>query len=534
MRKPAVSQKKNTALTRRKSGLMALEPRFMFDGAAVDTAADQVVDAAPIDTPSTASGDLFVLDVSVSDLTSAAQLAQQQVRDYLVRATDEQLFELFNGGKTSPDSQWTENLSSLREALSDGSFAVNVVAMDRASHFTALAAFTKNGPNGDPTIFINTFWFGMLDAPDTTRALVEEMGHAFDAYLNPNADSAGDEGESFADIVIDGALSQDQSTALLTQNDHGQVVVNGILYDVEFASLNFSNAYHMVYDWDTQNNSEDTTERWASKEQNLHYFNTVGLGAVSISDGSNGTNFSGNDVSAVALTIGGQTYNGWISRPIKANGVVRGFYFWTDSNFTTLALAQADGNQDGDSSVADNRGFVLVVDQAWFTQQINDTDFTKTFTSASKDVINGYVTSGGTLTIASVGSSSDRVDSALNSVMQPNSPPEAIADSTSTDPANVGLSGGSALEAGGLSNATAGTPATGNVLTNDTDPNSPDTKTVVSARSSTTGTTTVSATGTATVSNGTVIAGTYGTLRLSQDGSYHYAVTESNSAVEAL
>jgi hypothetical protein len=261
-------------------------------------------------------------------------------------------------------------LSSLREGLNNGSFVVNVVAMDSASQFTALAAFTEKGPNGEPTIFINTYWFGMLDAPDTSRALVEELGHAFDAYLNPNADTAGDEGESFADSVIDGTLSQEQSAALLTQNDHGQVVVAGVSYDVEFASLNFTNAYHMVYDWDTQNNIEDTTERWASKEQNLHYFNTTGLGAVSISDGSNGTNFSGNDVSAVALTVGGQTYNGWISRPIKSNGIVRGFYFWTDASFTSLDIAQADGNQDGDSSVADNRGFVLVVDQAWFTQQI--------------------------------------------------------------------------------------------------------------------------------------------------------------------
>lgn len=495
-----MSSKKHSGLTRRTRGLMALEPRFMFDGAAVDSAHDTLTTTTPIETAAAPAADVFKLDASVSGLATTAQAAQQQVRDYLATASDAQLFSLFNGGKTQPDSTWSERLTELREALSNGNFHLNVVAMDSASQFTALAAFTENGPNGEPTIFINTFWFGMFDAPDATRALVEELGHAFDAYLNPNADSAGDEGEAFADTVIDGSLSAEQRTSLLTQTDQGTVTVNGVTYAVEFASLNFSNAYEMVYDWDTQNNSEDTTERWASKEQNLHYFNTASLGVVSISDGSNGTNFSGNDVSAVALTIGGQTFNGWISRPIKANGVVRGFYFWTDSDFTTLALAQADGNQDGDSSVADNRGFVLVVDQTWFNQQIADTDFTKTFTSTSKDVIDGYVSSGTTLTIASVGSSSDRVDAALNSVLPPNSAPTAANDSLTV------------AEDSGTTSISA-TASTG-LLSNDSDVNN-DSLTV-------TGYTIAGVSGTQTIGSTVTISGV-GDIRINSDGSYTFA-----------
>ena len=535
MQKTTVTQlsKKTKGLTRRASGLMALEQRFMFDGAAVDVAHDQLIDAPALDSAQTVAPDLFKFDVPTSSLTSAAQLAQQQVRDYLANSTDAQLFALFNGGKDAPDGGWTERLGSLRDALANGSFAVNVVAMDSASQFTALAAFTENGPNGEPTIFINTFWFGMLDAPDTSRVLVEELGHAFDAYLNPNADTAGDEGESFADRVIDGSLSPEQSSALLTQNDHGQVVVNGVSYEVEFASLNFTNAYHMVYDWDTQSNTEDTTERWASKEQNLHYFNTAGLGAVSISDGSNGTNFSGNDVSAVALTVGGQTYNGWISRPIKSNGIVRGFYFWTDSSFTTLALAQADGNQDGDSSVADNRGFVLVVDQTWFNQQILDTDFTKIFTSSSKDVNDGYVANGSTLTIASVGSSSDRVDSALNSVVSSNTAPSAVNDVASGTPSLTPSTGqgNAALEQGYNANTstviTATIDGSGNVLANDTDSNL-DSLSVTTITSKLTG-----VSGTAS-SAGTQIAGKYGTLTMQADGDWTYAVNNSSATINAL
>ena len=70
-----------------------------------------------------------------------------------------------------------------------------------------------------------------------------------------------------------------------------------------------------------------------------------------------------------------------------------------------------------------------------------------------------------------------------------------------------------AIEAGGLNNGTAGSNATGNVLTNDTDVDAGDTKTVT-----TTG----------------VTVGTYGTLTLNANGSYTYVVDESNAAVQAL
>lgn len=123
----------------------------------------------------------------------------------------------------------------------------------------------------------------------------------------------------------------------------------------------------------------------AGKETNFHTFNTAApLQGVTITDGSTIREFSGNDISAQAVVIGGVTYYGWVSRPIKVTGQVVGFYFWTDLDFTTLQLAQADGNADADGSTADNLGFVLVV--------------------AGQE---SFFTSGG------IGSSSDRVDSAV-------------------------------------------------------------------------------------------------------------------------
>ena len=78
------------------------------------------------------------------------------------------------------------------------------------------------------------------------------------------------------------------------------------------------------------------------------------------------------------------------------------------------------------------------------------------------------------------------------------------------------------VEAGGVSNATA-TPLTyGNVLSNDTDVDSGDTKTVTAVS------------GAAAGSVGGSTAGTYGSLELLSDGTYIYALDNSLAAVEAL
>lgn len=83
---------------------------------------------------------------------------------------------------------------------------------------------------------------------------------------------------------------------------------------------------------------------------------------------------------------------------------------------------------------------------------------------------------------------------------------------------------GSALEAGGVNNTTAGRPALGNVLLNDTDPDNASTSLRV---------TSVSRSGVA-VPAGTLIAGTYGFLVIQADGSYVYRVFDSLPAVQAL
>gem|GEM_PF-670163 len=95
---------------------------------------------------------------------------------------------------------------------------------------------------------------------------------------------------------------------------------------------------------------------------------------------------------------------------------------------------------------------------------------------------------------------------------------------------------GTALEAGGVANGTAGSNASGNVLTNDTDVDSNDTPAFNGAVTSVrTGSS--EGTGAAGVADGLgsfVVKGTYGTLTINANGTYTYVVDNSNPTVDAL
>ncbi|MFM7741353.1 MAG: VCBS domain-containing protein, partial [Planctomycetota bacterium] len=95
-----------------------------------------------------------------------------------------------------------------------------------------------------------------------------------------------------------------------------------------------------------------------------------------------------------------------------------------------------------------------------------------------------------------------------------NDTPTAIADANT------------AVEAGGLTNGTAGVNPTGNVLTNDTDVDAGDTKTVVGVQAG------VQASTSGSVA--TTVTGTYGSIVINADGSYTYTVDNNNAAVQAL
>ncbi len=506
----------NTApsrLVRNRPRPMALEQRFVFDGAAaadaVDAASAPLADtadmadaahepttdfdhAAAVSLPAgiTAQPGLFRPGSDDPALSEASASAAEQIRQFLAQASDGQLFALFNGDQSAPNEAWQQTLAQLRTAIADGTMQIDVALLDNAQIKGAMAAYAPEGPGAAPVIYLNSDWLGVLDTQQVSRLLVEEYGHHLDHLLNQGLDTPGDEGQRFAAAVT----GLDSSTpGFAGDDDHATLDLDGEAVAVEFATLTFSNAYEV-----------NTATTPAGKESNSHDFVYAPLGQVIVSDAINSRFFSGNDVSATAVTIGNTTYYGWISRPIKSGGIVRGFYFWTDADFTSLAAAQADGNMDGDSNVADNRGFLLVVDQAWFDSL-------------------GWKNQA--LNIKNVGSSSDRVDAALNTLVGPVPTPTAVADVANGTP---GTSGGAAVEAGGIANGNAGSAATGNVLSNDT---GGDGKRVTAA-----GTTSASQSVTVatTSANGAVVTGLYGTLTLGADGSYRYVVNDTNAQVQAL
>ncbi len=83
-----------------------------------------------------------------------------------------------------------------------------------------------------------------------------------------------------------------------------------------------------------------------------------------------------------------------------------------------------------------------------------------------------------------------------------------------------------AIEAGGVSNGGGGTNPTGNVLTNDTDVDAGDSRTIVGVAAGNQ----ASASG----SVGSSLAGSYGSVVLNSDGSYAYTVNNSHAAVQLL
>ncbi|MFC3684298.1 tandem-95 repeat protein, partial [Hydrogenophaga luteola] len=120
------------------------------------------------------------------------------------------------------------------------------------------------------------------------------------------------------------------------------------------------------------------------------------------------------------------------------------------------------------------------------------------------------------------GTSSDPVDNALNDLLVGYEAPTAYAD-TSDSPGAL-----SAIETGF---SDAGRNATGNVLGNDTG----NAALSVQSITGTSGTQSVTAgTSGAGTSGGTSVTGSYGTLYIAADGSYRYEVDNSSTAVNAL
>ncbi len=466
------ANKNRNRLVSAKPAPMALEARVMFDGAAVDTAllvtraADALVkENANPDVPSngaaiealvqagfapgaravgTAATDnaaanalpeaerdegrsgenraaaanaaetngaaLFKLDSPSAPLQDASERAQGAIRAYLASHPDDaSLFALFSGRQSTPSQEWLDAAGALRQDILDGRYTVQVQVVSSDAIGGVFGAFAANGPDGQPTIFINGDWLAGNPSQDAVnRVLTEEFGHALDHALNGNRDTAGDEGEAFASTVSGFELSDADRLRIASEDDHSTIYIDGRAYEVEEAAITFSGVY------------QGTPSSWSQEANQIG--NVVAIDGTKFkftSADPNAPYFSGNNVSGTLTYVdsNGQTksVDGVVSRLFKTNGTVQGLYFYAWGNTTTIG----DGGAGGDTA---ETTYLLVLDPTKFTN-------------------------GGTYR-----TSSDPVDTALNKLIVPNSAPVGINDSATV------------LE-------DASSPLTGNVLSNDTDTN---------------------------------------------------------------
>ncbi|PKN16084.1 MAG: hypothetical protein CVU66_02215, partial [Deltaproteobacteria bacterium HGW-Deltaproteobacteria-23] len=251
------------------------------------------------------------------------------------------------------------------------------------------------GPSGEATIFINSDW--LTSTPSQlaiSRVLIEELGHSFDYALNGGQDTAGDEGEAFVSKVMNFDLSAETVERIAAENDHARIYLDGISYEIEEASLTFNH----VYLGTPSSNSEEASSITLTTE-------LTGTGFKFTSGGA--STFSGNNVSGDILQYTDSagnyvTVTGVASRQIKSGGTTLGIYFYDQAN---------------------NKAYIMAVGS---------------YTFSTDPGSNTYRTS------------SDPVDTTLNALIVPNSPPVAVNDSVTLTESQT---------------------ATGNVLHNDTDVN---------------------------------------------------------------
>ncbi|MFM1908855.1 MAG: hypothetical protein RLZZ591_2532, partial [Pseudomonadota bacterium] len=224
-------------LVRRKPSMMALEQRFMFDGAAVGDVVSEASKTVVVD--KNVNDGLLHFAAPESAMPAAVITAQAEaeklVADFLARPdAKQQLFTLFNGGQTGePSAQWQAAADAFLADVAAGEVTLRVELRTSAELQGALGAFAAQGSDGQSVIYLNADWVQSgADNSAIARVLVEELGHSFDARLNATADTVGDEGERFSATVTG---TDTTAPGFATDNDYRLLMIDGKLVAAEAA-----------------------------------------------------------------------------------------------------------------------------------------------------------------------------------------------------------------------------------------------------------------------------------------------------------
>ncbi len=176
-------------------------------------------------------------------LSPEAQTLWQQALDaatsllaaLLTRADRDSLLNEVFGRAGTEATVFEANKQALLEAIGTTGLRIATDLRSGTEMEGATGAYAQVGPNGNERIYINADWInaGNLSLEQLTAVVLEEYGHALDVRLNPGLESAGDEGELFANLITNAGLNADQIAAINTQNDWGTVQVDGQTVVVE-------------------------------------------------------------------------------------------------------------------------------------------------------------------------------------------------------------------------------------------------------------------------------------------------------------
>ncbi|MDD2727968.1 Ig-like domain-containing protein, partial [Malikia sp.] len=210
---------------------MALEQRFMFDGAAV-------ADAITMPEHADATG---MLRLATPERAQPAALANAQtqaerlvVEFFQTREARNQAFELFSGGQTGePSARWLQAFDQLIAAVQSGSESIRVELRTAAELQGMLGAFTAMAGDGQPTIYLNADHATSASTEALQAVLLEEIGHAIDFALNGTTDSLGDEGHAFAALILNGDANL---ASVIGENDQLTLTLDGRQIEVETAA----------------------------------------------------------------------------------------------------------------------------------------------------------------------------------------------------------------------------------------------------------------------------------------------------------
>jgi Ca2+-binding RTX toxin-like protein len=157
----------------------------------------------------------------------------------LTRADRDTLLNEVFGRAGTEATVFEANRQALLEAIGTTGLRIAIDLRNNTEMEGAIGAYAQVGPNGNEIILINADWIiaGNLSLEQLTAVVLEEYGHALDVRLNPGLESAGDEGELFANLITNAGLNADQIAAINTQNDWGTVQVDGQTVAVELATF---------------------------------------------------------------------------------------------------------------------------------------------------------------------------------------------------------------------------------------------------------------------------------------------------------